>query len=390
MALSTVAEWSAAYDRIRARYPWLPEGVFTNWTASDRAFFTGLVNGRANFLVPLHLDVREQVMWHESGHTAHHQAAVLRDKAEGRGTAGDDIANEIAAILCGRSWTDPFDGLKNEYVAEAWRKANTGLTGPMGYPNPPGQREPYPTQELLTYFRTMAEPRVVTPSPENSNTPTPQPTEQNIADHWYSQFGLDSVSNGDCVPASMKSLLSLCGRTVPTIGAIRGVLGVPAGGVDLVTMRSGLAHYGIVGVVISSQDVPFDDVLSHVREGRPCVVFILYADIPNRVDPFGGLHAFVLASVDNNVGLVLDPANARDIPARYSLDDLRKAWDDGRTIGGGAFIPDEGGDMDRETFNQWFLEEYARVGAAAKFDELATQIGKTTKHTHTTGEPEAT
>ena len=112
--MSTVAEWSAAYDRIRARYPWLPEGVFTNWTASDRAFFTGLVNGRANFLVPLHLDVREQVMWHESGHTAHHQAAVLRDKAEGRGTAGDDIANEIAAILCGRSWTDPFDGLKNE------------------------------------------------------------------------------------------------------------------------------------------------------------------------------------------------------------------------------------------------------------------------------------
>ena len=386
--MSTLADWQAAYERIRLRYTWLPVAVFIQHDGG-RAFFTGIDAGVASFYVPLNIDVNEQVAWHESGHAAHSKAALLRDAAEGRGTAGDDIANEIAAILTGRSWTDPFDPLYKEYVAEAWRKANTGLTGPMGYPNPPGQRDPYPVQELLTYFRTMAEPRnlgepVEQPKVETPALGTAELTETvSLADHWYSQFGLDSVSSGDCVPASMKSLLSLYYGTAPTIGDIRGVLGVPGGGVDLVTMRAGMSTYGIPGVAVSSQDVPFDDVLGHVREGRPAIVFILYADIPVRVDPFGGIHSVVLVGDNGTVGIVLDPANARDIPARYSLDDMRKAWNDSRTLGGGAFIPDQiGGDMDDARVRQIIQEEVRDTIEAIKA-ELARQA----HHAHTTSDP---
>ena len=159
--MSTIADWQAAYNRIRLAYTWLPEGAFTPWATTAQAFFNGFdTDARAVFLVPLLFDVNEQVMQHESGHAAHSYAATVRDAAEGRGAAGDDIANEIAAILTGRSWTDPFDPLYKEYVAEAWRKANTGVTGPMGYPNPPGQVDPFPVYPLLAYFAKMAEPRV--------------------------------------------------------------------------------------------------------------------------------------------------------------------------------------------------------------------------------------
>lgn len=58
-----------------------------------------------------------------------------------------------------------------------------------------------------------------------------------------------------------------------------------------------------------------------------------------------------------------------------------------------------GGSMDRATFNQWWLEQYAQVGAAKKFDDLAALIGEAnnaadaakataSRHIHKTGEPE--
>lgn len=194
--MSTVAEWQAAYDRIRARYPWLPEASFIDWPATNQAFFVGILqDGRADFRVSLHLDVREQVMWHEAGHAAHAQAALLRDKVEGRGTAGDDIANEIGVILCGRPWTEPFDGLYKEYVAEAWRKANTGVIGPMGYPNPPGQVDPYPVQPLLAYFHTMAGPRVTAPSSPLPSTPSTPTAER--------RYCFDSTTASD-IPAGVE------------------------------------------------------------------------------------------------------------------------------------------------------------------------------------------
>jgi len=68
-----------------------------------------------------------------------------------------------------------------------------------------------------------------------------------------------------------------------------------------------------------------------------------------------------------------------------TLDELRAAWDNGLRSGGGAVIPDQprGDDMDRNQFDAWFAENYAKYRVAPTFDEIkgiqgdmATQLAK--------------
>ena len=188
-------------------------------------------------------------------------------------------------------------------------------------------------------------------------------------------------------------MLSLYGLPTPTIAELRtrcdidddGIINLDRdAGVTLDALRGALADFGLVGTCVSARDLSLDDVLIHIREGKPEVLFILYADIPNRVDPFPGLHAVVLASVNGDIGIVLDPDNSRDVPARYALDDLRRAWDDGRTIGGGAFIPDRalGGDvafkddLDAQQFKNDMLNWQKAVNE---------RLAKDAHHTHDIG-----
>jgi murein DD-endopeptidase MepM/ murein hydrolase activator NlpD len=108
---------------------------------------------------------------HEAGHGVHAWAARERDRLEGRGTAGNDIIRELAAILCpGHPWD--ADTLRGEYVAEAYRRAVTGDVAFAMYPLPPGQLTPYPLEEVRQYFATMPQAR---PAAEEAKVNIPDP-----------------------------------------------------------------------------------------------------------------------------------------------------------------------------------------------------------------------
>lgn len=274
------------------------------------------------------------------------------------------------------------NGLINEVFAEHFARAY--VDGYDGHNSPTlVGRVPFDAAKMRAFCEGL---RPITPVVIPTTTVVVPMPQDGLASHWYSQWAPDHVGTGDCVPTSLKMLLSLYGQPVPTIAALRercdidddGVINLGRdAGITLDAARAALADFGIVGAAVLSRDVGFDDILGHVREGRAVMVFILYADIPGRLDlGFGGLHAVVLAGIDGARGIVLDPDNSRDVPALYALDDLRTAWDDGRTVGGGAFIPDKmrGGDMafkddpDAQQFKNDMLNWQRDVNERLAFD----------------------
>jgi len=148
--------WEGYYNQIRAVYPTLPPGVFEPGPAGF-AYFMGITeDGKARFVVYMENDANLETMWHEAGHALHSQAALVRDRREGHGTAGDDIIREVGAIIA-PSLDILNDPMRHEYVAEAFRKANTGRTDIRYYPEPQWQVAPYPFTKLKEYFQHITE-----------------------------------------------------------------------------------------------------------------------------------------------------------------------------------------------------------------------------------------
>lgn len=164
--MSTIAEWRAVYDEVRADFPVLPpisDAMFREAPAgSGIAYFMGLdERGTPTFIVPTFIDLNREIMVHEVFHALHAVAARMRDAAERRGTAADDIVVEVSAIL---TPTRSFlaDLLRKEYVAEAGRKSYTGDVADARlryYPPPAEQRSPFPVEELRAYFAQAHQPR---------------------------------------------------------------------------------------------------------------------------------------------------------------------------------------------------------------------------------------
>ena len=215
--------------------------------------------------------------------------------------------------------------------------------------------------------------------------------------NFYSQWDADHVGTGDCVPTCLKMILSLYGRPAAPIAEIRdhcdadldGVINLGRdAGITLDAAQTALSGtYGVPCSTVSSRQAPFEDVLASVMDGKATMVFIQYGAIMNRVDrSFAGLHAILLVGVDHltSSAIVLDPD--RDLGGQhpdqrgsvnYSLEELRRGWDQGAGLGGGALICDNAmeEDMDPLKFKEMFLAVYKDIGVAAKFDALADQIG---------------
>ena len=379
--MSTPAEWEAFYEGFcRARYPWLPPAMFGTSPRAGSFFFNGLtIDGKAIFLLDLNYPVQEGVMWHEAGHAVHLVAATRRDLAEGRGTAGEDILNEVSAILTGRSWIEPPDPLRSEYFAEAFRKANTGLTGPAGYPNPPFQVEPYPVVALLNYFGRMNEPRIRQVSvPENLTEPRTRTEE------WRGP-----LPGSNYMPGRERALID---RIV--LHHMDGTLaGSHAHFTNPATRVS--AHFG-VGRDVSVQWVATGDTAYHSGDWQMNLRSIgIEVEDLNRDEYTEAQYLALIKLVKDLAATHGIPLDRNHVLAHRQVTNTECPG----TLDVDRIVRDAGGDdMDRETFSQWFLEEYAKVGTAAKFDALAEQIGENTnrldskasaKHTHKTGEPEA-
>lgn len=164
----SVAEWKAAYDQqVRPSMSWLPEADFEiTPNGENRAYYRDLIAGRSKFYVPDHAPELD-LLRHEAGHAAHAAAAVERDLLEGHGTAGTDIYREVAAIVSpGVVWPTSGPDLRDEWTAEAFRKAIGGDLAIVRYPDPPGVLSPYPVAALRTYFATMNVPRIPPTPPQ--------------------------------------------------------------------------------------------------------------------------------------------------------------------------------------------------------------------------------
>lgn len=319
--------------------------------------------------------VDDDFVAHESGHAAHEVAAHARDLVEHKGTAGTDIYAEVAAILSpGTVWPSAGPDLRDEWTAEAFRKAVTGNVGQLRYPNPPGQISPYPLEALRAYFATMNKPRAAALPPPPPPPPVPAPVAlPAVADVYYSQWDADHVGQGDCVPTSAKMLIELyTGWTVP-IADIRQAMDIADDGVDDLAKDAGITleaarlaltnEYGVPCTAVFARDLALDELLAYVRAGRLAIVFELHGDLSRRMDQgFRGLHAVLVTGVDGDQVEVKDPdrwgptrADRWTVP----IDELRRAWEDGAVLGGGAVIPNEarGGDMDRGQFNEWFKQQ---------------------------------
>lgn len=220
----TVADWKAAYDtQVRPLMPWLPEADFElTPNGENRGYYRGLSPlGRSMFYVPDHA-VELDLLKHEAGHAAHDAAAHQRDAIEGHGTAGVDIWREVAAIVSpGVTWPTSGPDLRDEWTAEAFRKAIDGDLAIVRYPDPPGVASPYPVAALLTYFQTITLPRTVPavdcafaewiPSPNyrvGGNAMT------GILDHWTVTTSFQAALNTLTLPNGDDSVSShyLIGR----------------------------------------------------------------------------------------------------------------------------------------------------------------------------------
>ena len=363
--MSTLSEWSAAYQEWRTRYPWLPDGAFAG-TTLNAAFFNGLTaDGKAIFLVPLHQPVNRNIIVHEAGHAAHLVAAKKRDLAEGRGTAGEDILNEVSAILTGRSWIEPPDPLRGEYFAEAFRKANTGLTGPMGYPNPPGQVEPYPVVALLNYFGRMNEPRIRQVSvPENLTEPRARTEE------WRGP-----LPGSNYMPGREGTLID---RIV--LHHMDGTLaGSHAHFTNPATRVS--AHFG-VGRDVSVQWVATGDTAYHSGDWQ-----MNLRSIGIEVEDLGR-DEYTEAQYLALIKLVKDLATTHGIPLdREHVIGHRQVVTTAcpGTLDVDRVVRDAGGDdMDDQRVREIIQEE-----VRATIESIKAELGKQAHHTHKTGEPEA-
>jgi hypothetical protein len=196
-----------------------------------------------------------------------------------------------------------------------------------------------------------------------------------IANVYYSQWDPDHVGSGDCVPTSAKMLIELyTGRVVP-IGEIRtamdlgdnGVIDLARGaGITLEAARAALTNdYGIPSTAVFSRHLDVDQLLDYVRAGRLPIVFELHGALIQRMDgAFTGLHAVLVTGVvDGETVEIKDPDRwgpSRGERWTVPLEEFRSAWEGGVWMGGGAVIPNEprGGEMDRNTFNAWFREQY--------------------------------
>jgi hypothetical protein len=173
-----------------------------------------------------------------------------------------------------------------------------------------------------------------------------------LAGVFYGQWDPDHVGRGDCVPTSAKMLLRFyTGEEIP-IGQLRrdmdlapdGILDLSEdSGITLEACRLVLGDYGVPASAMYARDLDFDQLLGFVRRGELPIIFELHGDLSGRQDQaFGGLHAVWL------VGINGDQAELRD-PDRWGphkadrwlvpLFELRRAWDHGAELGGGAVIP---------------------------------------------------
>jgi hypothetical protein len=85
---------------------------------------------------------------------------------------------------------------------------------------------------------------------------------------------------------------------------------------------------------------------------------------------------FLIAEWDNNPA-TFDPSGDPEIIGKQYANPTFTGKHYDLSVVAGRWLG-EGEDMDRNTFNAWFLEEYGKVGAGAKFDALAEQIGENT------------
>lgn len=179
--MSVKDDWDRIFAaRVQSAVPWMPPPVFVaREDGVNQANVVGIapvtilppllasvlpIAGPAGAPVlafPPQSGVDDDFVAHECGHGAHEAAARQRDALEGKGTAGTDMYREVAAILSpGVTWPSSGPDLRDEWFAEAFRKAATGNTTQLRYPNPPGQISPYPLDELRAYFATMNRPRL--------------------------------------------------------------------------------------------------------------------------------------------------------------------------------------------------------------------------------------
>lgn len=84
----------------------------------------------------------------------------------------------------------------------------------------------------------------------------------------------------------------------------------------------GIAKLGFK--VIKLEDVPLDTLLKFIFQGTPVIVLVYVSLLPYAKKQ-GGLHAVLIAGVDDDYISFIDPARAEEI--EIDLDTFLAAWD---------------------------------------------------------------